>query len=262
MVDGKQLVVTQRCAEGVQLITMNDPQRRNALSAPMVTAIAAALTEADHDPAVRAIVLTGAGSVFCAGGDLAEMTTPASATHARASMRLGIQQLPRVLSALDTPIIAAIDGPAVGAGLDLALGCDIRFVTDRVKFSTGFVRVGLVAADGGAWLLPRLIGTQAALELLWTGEFFDADRALALGLARTITSPEDLITQAVALAVKIASGPPAAVQLIKRLVREGEVSTLGASLELAAAHAGLVAMSQEHADSVASLRSPKAAPTA
>lgn len=248
------LVRIEDLRPGVRVVTLDDPDRRNALSKQMVADLVEALRAADVAEDVRVIVLTGANGFFCSGGDVGGMGGPSTPAAIRLAMKGGIQQIPRVLASLDTPLIAAVDGPAVGAGLDLALGCDIRLMSDRSRLSTGFVRVGLVAADGGAWLLPRLIGTERALELLWTGEFVDAERAERLGLVSRVLPADELQAGALALAERIAAGPPLAISLIKRLVREGATSTLDASLELAASQAGIVAVSWDHAEGVQAFR--------
>lgn len=250
---GVALVTVEDGPAGVRLITLNDPARRNALSAALATELVEALRAAEAEAAVRAIVVTGAGGSFCAGGDVSGMGQ-VDGPVARSRMRLGLQELPRMLSLLDTPVIAAIDGAAVGAGLDLALGCDLRIASDRARFSTGFARVGLVAVDGGAWLLPRLIGTERALELLWTAEFVDAVQAERIGLVGRVVTADNLMGEAVSLAARIASGPPLAIALTKRLVRDGASVSLASSLETAASYAGLVAASWDHAEGVAALR--------
>jgi enoyl-CoA hydratase/carnithine racemase len=222
-------------------VTLNLPDKRNPISDPaVIEALVAILTAADQDIGVRAVILTGAGSAFSSGGDLKAMK---AGTGLRASLpaqtrrnyRVGIQRLPLLFQALEVPVIAAVNGPAIGAGLDLACMCDVRIAARNAVFAESFVRVGIVPGDGGAWLLPRIIGFSKATELALTGETFSADEALSFGLVSRVVEPDALIAAAREVADKIAANPPHAVRMTKRLLREGQTATLANLLEMSAA---------------------------
>ncbi len=242
----QNLVNTNDVGEGVRIIALNDPDKRNALSADLVTDVVSALNLANAEDSVRAVVLTGAAGAFCSGGDLAEMAAPNSATELAEGLRSGIQRLPRAVLAFEKPLVAAIDGPAIGAGLDLALLCDVRVASQSAVFSTGFMRIGLVAADGGAWLLPRIIGKSRALELLWTADRFSSSDAHEWGMLRDVVEVDQLIEHAIAIARRFAAMSPIGVRMMKRLVREAESSSAESALELGASLAALASGSDEH----------------
>lgn len=222
-------------------VTLNLPDLRNPVSDPaVIDALCAAMTTADADIGVRAVILTGAGTAFSSGGDLKAMRAGTGLrdklpAQTRRNYRAGIQRIPTLFQALEVPVIAAINGPAIGAGLDLACLCDIRIAAKSAKFAESFVKVGIVPGDGGAWLLPRIVGFSVATELALTGETFDADQALAFGLVSRVVPDEDLIDAARAVAERIAVNPPHAVRMTKRLLREGQVTSLASNLDLSAA---------------------------
>jgi enoyl-CoA hydratase/carnithine racemase len=181
---------------GVATILLNRPHRKNAFTLDMLDTWADSLRCARTDPQVRVILVTGAGGAFCAGVDLDDL---AEVTTTLARQEVLSQRVHRVAAAaleLDKPLIAAVDGVAVGAGMDMALACDIRLASDRAGFSEAYVRVGLVPGDGGAYLLPRIVGQARALELLWTGRFVDAHEALDLGIVLSVHPPEQLAEEA------------------------------------------------------------------
>jgi enoyl-CoA hydratase/carnithine racemase len=226
---------------GVMTITLNRPNRRNAFTLEMVDAWADALTAARNSPEVRAVMVTGAGDAFCAGIDLSVMQDVDPAPIARAKVLTDrIHAVSRALRSLDKPVLAAINGPAVGAGLDMALMCDMRFAARSARVSAGYVRVGLVPGNGGAYLLPRLIGLPRALELLLSGRFVDADEAARVGLVNRVCDDTTLVAEATAFAQEIAGWSPVAVSMTKRLVYESTTTTFETSLQLAAAYMGIV----------------------
>jgi len=244
------LVDISEPAPHVRQVTLSDEPRRNALSSAMMEAIATTVEDLDADPDVHVVVLTGAGSAFCSGGDLDSFDANPDAARTRDHMRRGIQRLPRVFNFIDTPIVAMINGPAIGAGLDLALACDIRIASEKASFSAAFIKMGLVAADGGAYLLPRLVGPERALELLLTARRIDSTEALEIGMVSRVVGADDLVATTIELASQIAAQSPVAASLIKRLVREAAHQSMSDSLEAAAAYAGLSAMTSEHHDAV------------
>ncbi len=239
----------------VVTLTMNQPDTRNALTGNTAvqefvdTCAAIAL-----DTTVRVLIITGAGPVFCSGGNVKDMQrffkNDVSAELIREEYRNGIQRLPRALYNLDVPVIAAINGAAVGAGLDLTCMCDIRIAASTATFAVSFVKVGIVPGDGGAWLLPRAVGMSKASEMAFTGEAISATEALACGLVSRVVAPEDLLAEANRLADKIAANPGAVLRMTKRLLREGERSSLESLLELSAAYQAIAHKTADHQEAV------------
>lgn len=249
------LLFTERDG-AILTITLNVPERRNPISdIEMVDALEEVLLTADRDASVHVAILTGAGKAFSSGGDIKKMIPGAGLrdeipVRTRDNYRRGIQRLPLLFQSLDLPVIAAINGPAIGAGCDLACMCDVRIASDNALFAESFVKVGLIPGDGGAWLLPRIVGFSKACELSLTGETINAAEALAIGLVSRVVAPEELLPTARAVAEKIAANSRPAVRMTKRLLRDGQVSTLPALLELSAALQSLVHATTEHDDAV------------
>jgi enoyl-CoA hydratase/carnithine racemase len=200
------------------------------------------------------VILTGNGPVFSSGGNVKDMqryyTQPPTADAIREEYRRGIQRLPKALYNLDVPVIAAVNGPAVGAGLDLACMCDIRIASEKATFAESFVKVGIVPGDGGAWLLPRVVGMSMACEMAFTGEALSAPEALACRLVSRVVPHESLMDEAGRLAARIAANPGAALRMTKRLLRDGERSTLESLLEMSAAYQAIAHLTPEHHEAV------------
>lgn len=251
------LLYEQRGA--VVKLTMNQPERRNALTGNRaVEEFTAAVARIDADTSVRAVILTGAGPAFSSGGDVKEMARqigPAG-SHAidgltiRQDYRHGIQRLPLALFNLEVPVIAAVNGAAMGAGLDLACMCDMRIASTEAKFAESFVKLGLIAGDGGAWLLQRAIGPARAAEMSFTGDAIDAATALQWGLVSQVVPPEQLMPAAQALADRVAANPSHAVRMTKRLMREAVLNRLDSVLELAAVMQALAHQTPDHREAV------------
>ncbi len=227
---------------GILTITLNMPEKRNPISdVSVVEQICDAFMTADEDMSVRCVILTGAGTVFSSGGDLKQMRPDSGGLRAglpaetRRNYKYGIQRLPLMFQALEVPVIAAVNGAAIGAGLDLTTMCDIRIAASSAKFAESFVRLGITPGDGGAWLLPRIVGFSKATELALTGETIDAAEALRIGLVTQVVDDADLMTAARIVAEKIAANPPHAVRMTKRLLREGQTADLKNILEMSAA---------------------------
>lgn len=245
--------------------TMNQPATRNALTGNTAVAeIVAACAAAAADRSVRAIILTGAGPVFSSGGNVKDMARFAEpgldADAIRNEYRHGIQRIPKAMWALDVPIIAAINGPAIGAGLDLTCMCDLRIASDTASFAESFVRVGIVPGDGGAWLLPRAVGAAKAAEMAFTGDPLSAAEALACGLVSRVVPADQLMSEAQALAARIARNPAGILRMTKRLLREGVHNTLESVLEISASYQALAHLSPDHHEAVRAFiekRSPK-----
>jgi enoyl-CoA hydratase/carnithine racemase len=236
-------------------LTMNQPQTRNALTGntaveEFVQACAAIAT----DPSIRVVILTGNGPVFSSGGNVKDMQRyykhPPTAEAIREEYRQGIQRLPKALYNLDVPVIAAVNGPAIGAGLDLACMCDIRIASEKATFAESFVKVGIVPGDGGAWLLPRVVGMSMACEMAFTGEALSAPEALAGRLVSRVVPHESLMDEAGRLAARIAANPGGVLRMTKRLLRDGERSTLESLLEMSAAYQAIAHLTPEHHEAV------------
>jgi enoyl-CoA hydratase/carnithine racemase len=206
----------------IATITMNRPDRMNAISGPMLMAMSERLLEADRDRDVRCIVITGAGRAFCAGLDLQDASsgTGIGGGGGGVTATLDLRTAPpTVLHSIDTPTIAALNGGAAGYGMDLALGCDIRVASDKSKLAAAFTKRGVLPESGGTWLLPRLIGWAKAAEIIFTGRTLSAEQCLELGLVNLVVPHDDLEKQTRVLAEEIASNAPLAVQASKRMMR-------------------------------------------
>jgi len=241
---------------GVAVVTMNSPQTRNALSSDeQYGAIEDVCRRLSGDRGVRAAVWTGAGKAFCAGGDikamLARVRDPAlEPVDDRYHYKEGIHRIPASLYYLEVPVIAAVNGPAIGAGLDLACMCDIRIAARSAKFAESFVKLGIIPGDGGAFLLQRLVGISKAAELTFTGETIDADAALACGLVSQVVPDDKLMDHALALAARIAGNAPHALRMAKRLLRESQLARLETVLELSASFQALAHATGDHAQRI------------
>lgn len=243
--------------DAIVTLTLNAPEARNALtSQAQWDAVVAACERVQADPAVKVVILTGAGSAFCAGGNVKDFRdkrglAAGSGMEIRDNYRRGIQRIPLAFHRLDVPTIAAVNGPAIGAGCDLACMADIRIASEKASFAESFVKLGLIPGDGGAWLLQRVVGYARAAEMSFTGETVDAQAALAMGLVSRVVPHETLLAEATALAERIAANPGQALRMTKRLMREAQTSRLDAILELAAAYQALTHGSAEHEGAVA-----------
>lgn len=240
----------------VALLTLNRPDTRNALSGEdMFAAFEQLFERLNGDLAIRAAVLTGAGSAFCSGGNVAEMRDRTgmfggSAEQIAQNYRVGIQRLPRAFQTLQVPIIAAVNGAAIGAGNDLACMCDIRIASTTARFAESFVKLGIVPGDGGCWLLPRVVGASRAAEMALTGDTIGADEALRIGLVSRVVPAEVLLDEAVALANRIAANPPQVLRWTKQLLRQSATGTLDQALDSAGRLQGLAHQTADHAEAV------------
>lgn len=240
---------------GVLTLTMNQPETRNALTGnTAVQELVDACAAITLDASIRCVILTGAGPVFSSGGNVKDMRRffeqDISPELIREEYRNGIQRLPKALYNLDVPVIAAVNGAAIGAGLDLTCMCDIRIASDNATFAESFVKVGIVPGDGGAWLLPRVVGMSKASEMAFTGEALNATEALACGLVSRVVAPEALLAEAQKLAAKIAANPSGVLRMTKRLLREGQRSTLESLLELSAGYQAIAHKTADHKEAV------------
>ena len=251
--------------EGVAFVTLNQPDARNPLDEATVDALVDTVARINRDPAIACMVLTGAGPAFCAGGNVKDMRDrtgmfSGSPAEMRAGYMHGIQRLPLAMHDLEVPAIAAVNGPAMGAGCDLAMMCDIRIASQNALFAESFLRLGLISGDGGAWYLPRVAGLSRAFEMAFTCEPVNAEEAWRSGFVSRVVPHDELVAAATATARKIASQPPQALRMMKRLIRNGAESTLAQNLELAAAMQPIAQHAQDHLEAVAAFvekRSPR-----
>jgi enoyl-CoA hydratase/carnithine racemase len=242
-------------ADGIGTILLNRPHRKNAFTIEMIDQWARILVEARTDPDVRVIVLTGAGDAFCSGVDLSSMDGERpSPLQRKEHLTDHIHRIPYALEDLDKPVIAAINGVAVGAGMDMALMCDMRIIARSARLSEGYIRVGLVPGDGGCYYLPRLVGQAKALELLLTGDFIGAEEAARIGIANHVVDDDELPAATSRLARKLADAPPVAVRTIKRAVYQSARADLRTALDLISSHMSVVTSTQDSAEALAAFR--------
>lgn len=245
----------------IAYITLNRPESLNAFSEEMVTLWIEALETVRDSEEIRAVIVQGNGRGFCSGGDIKQMsagkgffesTKDISTTGLarKNSLWKYIQRIPLLLEEIDKPVIAKVHGIAFGAGLDMALMCDIRIVAEDTRLSESYVNVGLVPGDGGAYFLPRIVGIDKALDLLWTGKVIDAEEAKELGIATYVKSQEEIDSFTEAYARRLAEGPQQAIQLIKRAVYQNQTMSLRASLDMISSHMGLVTESNDYKEGI------------
>jgi 2-(1,2-epoxy-1,2-dihydrophenyl)acetyl-CoA isomerase len=236
--------------DGVAVLTLNRPDRLNAMSTPMLDALLQALPRLADDEAVGAVVLTGAGRAFCAGGDVKAMAAgremEGASLEARAQGLRRRMEVSRWLHEMPKPTIAMVRGAAAGAGLSLALACDLRVAADTARFATAFARVGYSGDFGGSWFLTQLVGTAKARELYYTADIVDAAQALALGLVNRVVPEARLEDEALALARRLASGPRVALRYMKRNMNAAETNTLSEHLDLEAWHHTRCGATEDH----------------
>jgi len=249
--------------EGIATITLNRPEKMNAFTLEMIDHWVEYLRECHRDNEVKVIVLTGKGKAFCTGGDL-ELLKKTAEKDPLSSKNLiwkHIQQIPLLLlETMDKPVIAAINGTAVGAGLDMALMCDLRFAADTARFSEGYIKIGLVPGDGGAYFLPRLVGPAKALELLWTGDFIDAQEALRIGLINRVYSAENLMEETYKFAAGLVKSPEVAIRMMKRAVYQGLRLDLRTALDMISSNFAITQFTEDHLEGIKAIqekREPK-----
>lgn len=241
----------------IAIVTLNRPETRNALSDDVIDGLASFLEGANADEGLGCIVLKGAGKGFCSGGNVKEMHEKAhpmyrgSPHQMQEAYRANVQRIPLAFDTLDVPVVVAVHGAAVGAGCDLAFMGDIRVATPDAVFAESFLRVGLVSGDGGAWVLPRVLGLARATEMALTGMPVTAERAEKWGVISRIVPAEDLHEAAMEYARAITAHPPRSIRLNKRLLRRSSEASLRDALELAAAFQALVQNTEDQREAVA-----------
>ena len=240
----------EQVKDGVAVLTLNRPDRLNAMSRPMLDALLEALPRLAEDPAVGVLVLTGAGRGFCAGGDVKAMAEGnelgGQTMEERAQALRSRMETSRWLHEMPKPTIAMMRGPAAGAGLSLAMACDLRIASDTVKLGTAFARVGYSGDFGGSYYLTQLVGTAKARELYFTADLLDAQQALGLGLVNRVVADARLEEETMALASRLARGPRVAYRYMKRNMNAAESASLKEMLDLEAWHHTRTGMTEDH----------------
>ena len=243
-------------------LTLNRPDKRNALNDQTMDELGDAVEDVEADDSVRVLILTGAGRGFCAGGDL-EALPGGSEPGAWASentddIRRSFQRAQRLmlcLQRMEKPVIAMVNGVAVGAEFDIACACDIRVGSPRARFMVAYLRIGLFPGFGGTWLYPRMLGSIGkAAELLFTGDFLEADEAHRLGFLNKLVPEEELETATMEMAEKIASGPPVVIRLSKLMLYKGLEFDLDTAMRMAAAAETITLTSKDHLEGTAAIR--------
>ncbi len=252
------LVDRHPTAPHTAVLTLDRPEARNAYSEAMIDSLCAALDALEDDDDVRVVLLTGADPAFSAGGDLKAMRDrtgmfAGDGARLRVAYQRTIQRVPRRLLAFDKPVIAAINGPAIGAGLDLACMADLRIASERARFGSTFVKVGLIPGDGGAYWLSRAVGYAQAAQMVLTGDLLDAVDAQRIGLVGEVVAHDDLLEAAGALAARIAANAPIAVRLARQAMARSWDLSADQALDLAATYQGIAQVSEDHAEGVNAL---------
>jgi enoyl-CoA hydratase/carnithine racemase len=265
----------------VATITLNRPDKLNAFTGDMIDAWQKSLAEAQRDDNVNVVIVTGAGRAFCSGGDVGRMRSNqyAASLGGRSDARAGghgdadeptvldgknglwegVHRIPKQLEQMDKPVIAMVNGLAVGAGMGMCVMCDVRIAAESARFSSGYVRVGLVPGDGDTFFLPRLVGPAKALELLRTADFIEAPEAHRLGIVQRVVPDAKLHDETYALARQIADGPQVPIRMIKRLVYQSLKLDLRTHLDLVSSHMAIVRQTADHAEGVAAFKEKRPA---
>ncbi|WP_063840402.1 enoyl-CoA hydratase-related protein [Azospirillum thiophilum] len=252
----------------VALLTLDAPKTRNAVTdPPVLDALIAALEEVGADRGVRVLIVTGAGRAFSAGGNIHDIRNrrgmfAGPADQVRNAYRDGVQRIPRTMANLEIPVIAAVNGPAYGAGCDLAFMCDLRIAGESARISSNFVRLGLISGDGGLWFLSRAAGPAVAAEMAFTGRAVSGTEAAALGLVSRVVPDGELLPAALALAGEIAANPPEAVRMTKRMLQQAGRVDLSTMLDMAAALQGICHAGEESRAAIAAAAGPVPQPPA
>lgn len=240
-------------------ITLNRPDFSNAFSTEMIHSLTGVLKLANFDDEIRVIIITGAGKAFCAGGDIKDMESKAGmfagdSNKLRELYMNGIQQIPLTMNQMQKPIIAMVNGAAIGAGCDFSCMCDIRVASSRAKFGETFSKLSLVPGDGGTFFLQRVVGLPKAMEMFFTGDIYSSEEAYNIGLANFIVEESELKNKTKELALKIASNAPVAIKMTKKALYHASTSSLEAHLDLLAAFQGISQRTSDHFEGIAAFR--------
>ena len=262
MPEYQYITLDKNTDEGIATLTLNRPDRRNALNDVMQDEIGDAIDDVESDESIRVMIVTGAGRVFCAGGDLEQLrggSGPGTwVTDNVDDIRRAFKRTQRFmlgLQRMEKPVIAMINGASVGAGFDLAAGCDIRIGTPRARFMVAYVRIGLFPGFGGTWLYPRMLGSIGkAAEMLFTGDFLEAEEAHRLGFLNHVIEEDNLYEFTMEMARKIANGPPIAIRLSKLMLYKGLEFDLDTAMKMAAAAETITLTSKDHLEGTTAFR--------
>lgn len=243
-------------SDRIATLTLNRPKKLNAFTSEMLQGLRYALDECEARDDIAAVILTGSGRGFCSGGDVGGMGENADNRPHVTKERIWteIQAFPKRLASFDKPIIAAVNGPAVGGGMDLALACDFRTAAETARFAETYGKIGLAPGGGGAYFLPRLVGKAMALELLLTADFVDATEALRIGLVNHVYPDESLLEETRKIAARIANLPPMSVRLIKRAVNQGLNSDMATAFDLISSHIAVLRAGHDHPEAIEAFR--------
>jgi enoyl-CoA hydratase/carnithine racemase len=258
----EELVLFNVDDEGVATITLNRPEKYNAFTKDMIVRWGTLLEQCESDPKIKVLVLTGVGKAFCSGGDVSAQKERAKndALERKDFLWRHVHKIAFIMERMDKPTIAAINGAARGAGLDMALMCDLRLMADSATVAESYINVGLIAGDGGTYYLPRIIGLPRALELFWTGRAIGAAEADRIGLVNNVVPYDELMPATYKLAHAIAAQPFEAVRAYKRSVYQGMSMTLSAHLDMVSSHTSILRDTPEHRERVAAFLERKRAP--
>jgi 2-(1,2-epoxy-1,2-dihydrophenyl)acetyl-CoA isomerase len=252
-------LVTIEIRGAIAILRLNRPEALNALGQEGDgIAVEAACATVNADRSIRCVILIGEGKAFSAGGDIKAMQDPngpfsGAGIDIREKYRGNIHRALRALYGVEAPMIAAVNGAAIGLGCDVAGMADIRVASDRAKFGVTFLKLGLIPGDGGTWLLPRTIGMSRAAELFFTGDVIDAEQAMSWGYVSRVVPHDMLMDEAMALAERIAAQPPQALRITKAMLRQGQSIGYDMALELAASNQALMHLTEDHHEGVAAL---------
>lgn len=244
-------------------ISLNNPDQMNAITSEMIESLVTVLKHADFDPDIRVIVLTGEGKNFCSGGDIKAMEEKSGmfageSNELRNRYMAGIQQIPRCIEEISTPIIALVNGAAIGAGCDLAMMCDLRVGTHKTKFGETFTRMGLVPGDGGTFFLQRVVGYSKAMQMFLTAEIFEGPRALDFGLMNYLFEDSQAVSETIDLANQVAGLAPVAQSMTKKAMKVSYLHDLHTSLDLLASFQGISQRTLDHFEALSAFKNKKA----
>lgn len=249
----------------IAILKLNRPDTRNAISEmDMIDAFEKAIDDINANQDIRVVILTGEGSAFSSGGNIKHMLNKegmfaGSKEDIKQGYKTGIQRIPLAMYRLAVPAIAAVNGPAVGAGCDLTCMCDVRIASDKARFAESFIKVGLIPGDGGAWFLPRTVGMSQAAEMAFTGDAIDAQKALSIGLVSQVVEHKSLMAEANKLAQRMACNPPQVLRQTKRLLRAGQQMNLPELLELSAEIQSDMHLTNDHIEAVSAMLEKRSA---
>lgn len=252
-----RILVEQK--QHIAILTLNQPKMRNSISEiEMVDEFISALDQIANNKDLRCLIITGAGSAFSSGGNIKHMLNKegmfeGEANDVRENYANVIQRIPQALFNLNLPTIAAVNGPAVGAGCDLAMYCDMRVASESAMFAESFIKVGIIPGDGGAWILPRIAGFARAAEMAFTGEAITAEQAYEWGMLNRLVKADALMDEAMALAQRIAKNPPQALRATKQLLRAGTSMPLDSLLQMSAAIQANLHQTEDHLEAVSAM---------